>query len=189
MGFGDLAAANPESKIPTPNLDLLAAQGMRFSDAHSSSGVCTPSRYALLTGRFHWRKFHGIVNSFGPPVLAREEDESTPSNLPDCHPAKTPAQRRSTAAPIFLFRITGAIAVRNSPRSLRMITFKAGVGGCLRKCSAKKRLKIQATRRASQAGTHSSWSQTGQVAKVARASWSTWPQQVQACGPASAGRR
>lgn len=69
MGYGDLGANNPGSKIPTPNLDRLAAQGMRFTDAHSSSGICTPSRYALLTGRFHWRKFHGIVNSFDPPVL------------------------------------------------------------------------------------------------------------------------
>jgi arylsulfatase A len=73
MGFGDLSANNPASKIPTPNLDRLAAQGMRFTDAHSSSGVCTPSRYALLTGRFHWRKFHGIVNAFDPPVLDDSE--------------------------------------------------------------------------------------------------------------------
>jgi arylsulfatase A len=73
MGFGDLGAQNPDSKIPTPNLDRLAAQGMRFSDAHSSSGVCTPSRYGLLTGRFHWRKFHGIVNAFAPPVLDADE--------------------------------------------------------------------------------------------------------------------
>jgi arylsulfatase A len=73
MGFGDLGANNPESKIPTPNLDRLAAQGMRFTDAHSSSGVCTPSRYAMLTGRFHWRKFHGIVNSFDPPALDAAE--------------------------------------------------------------------------------------------------------------------
>jgi arylsulfatase A len=73
MGFGDLGANNPDSKIPTPNLDKLAAQGMRFSDAHSSSGVCTPSRYALLTGRFHWRKFHGIVNAFEAPVLEAAE--------------------------------------------------------------------------------------------------------------------
>ena len=73
MGFGDLGANNPASKIPTPHLDRLAAQGMRFTDAHSSSGVCTPSRYALLTGRFHWRKFHGIVNSFDPPVLDTAE--------------------------------------------------------------------------------------------------------------------
>ncbi len=69
MGFGDVAIQNAESKIPTPNLDQLAREGMRFTDAHSSSGICSPSRYALLTGRFHWRKFHGIVNSFGPSVF------------------------------------------------------------------------------------------------------------------------
>jgi arylsulfatase A len=73
MGFGDLACQNPESKIPTPHLDRLAREGMRFTDGHSSSGICTPSRYALLTGRFHWRKFHDIVNSFDPPVVAEEE--------------------------------------------------------------------------------------------------------------------
>jgi arylsulfatase A len=69
MGYGDLGVQNPDSKIPTPNLDRLAREGMRFTDAHSSSGICTPSRYALLTGRFHWRKFHDIVNSFDPPRL------------------------------------------------------------------------------------------------------------------------
>jgi arylsulfatase A len=69
MGFGDLAIQNPESKIPTPHLDRLAREGTRFTDAHSSSGVCTPSRYALLTGRYHWRKFHAIVTSFEPPVI------------------------------------------------------------------------------------------------------------------------
>ena len=72
MGFGDLGVQNPESKIPTPNLDNLAAQGTRFTDAHSSSGVCTPSRYAMLHGRYHWRKFHGIVNSFDQPILDDE---------------------------------------------------------------------------------------------------------------------
>jgi arylsulfatase A len=75
MGYGDLGANNSASKIPTPHLDQLAAEGMRFTDAHSSSGICTPSRYALLTGRFHWRKFHGIVNSFDKPVF--DDDELT----------------------------------------------------------------------------------------------------------------
>jgi len=55
MGYGDLLANNPNSKIPTPNLDRLAEQGMRFTDAHASSSVCTPSRYAILTGRYAWR--------------------------------------------------------------------------------------------------------------------------------------
>jgi arylsulfatase A len=69
MGYGDLGVNNPESKIPTPNLDRLAAEGMRFTDGHSSSGICTPSRYALLTGRHHWRDFHGIVQALGPTVF------------------------------------------------------------------------------------------------------------------------
>ena len=72
LGYGDLQCYNPQSKIPTPNLDTLAAQGMRFTDAHSSSGICTPSRYAMLTGRHHWRDFHGIVNAFGKSVFQPE---------------------------------------------------------------------------------------------------------------------
>ena len=73
MGYGDLAIQNSGSKIPTPHLDQLARDGMRFTDAHSSSGICSPSRYALLTGRYHWRKFHDIVDSFGPSVFAPGE--------------------------------------------------------------------------------------------------------------------
>lgn len=69
MGYGDLGATNPASKIPTPHLDRLAAEGMRFTDAHSSSGICSPSRYALLAGRHHWRDFHDIVTVFGPSVF------------------------------------------------------------------------------------------------------------------------
>lgn len=55
MGYGDVACNNPESKIPTPNLDRMAAAGMRFTDAHAASSVCTPSRYSILTGRYCWR--------------------------------------------------------------------------------------------------------------------------------------
>ena len=69
MGYGDLNCQNPDSKIPTPHLDQLAAKGMRFTDAHSSSGICSPSRFALLTGTYHWRRQHGIVNSFGTPFF------------------------------------------------------------------------------------------------------------------------
>ena len=72
MGYGDLGAQNTESKIPTPNLDRLAKEGMRFTDGHSSSGICTPSRYALLTGRHHWRDFHGIVGAMGNSVFKPE---------------------------------------------------------------------------------------------------------------------
>jgi len=72
LGFGDLGCYNKESKIPTPNLDRLAGEGIRFTDGHSSSGICTPSRYALLTGRHHWRDFHGIVQAMGNSVFKPE---------------------------------------------------------------------------------------------------------------------
>lgn len=55
MGYGDARCYNPDSKVPTPNIDKLAGQGMRFTDAHSPSSVCTPTRYAFLTGRYTWR--------------------------------------------------------------------------------------------------------------------------------------
>lgn len=55
MGYGDVGAFNPQSKIPTPNLDRLARQGMRFTDAHAPGAVCVPSRYGLLTGRYLFR--------------------------------------------------------------------------------------------------------------------------------------
>lgn len=73
LGYGDLRCYNPDSKIPTPNLDRLAAAGTRFTDGHSSSGICTPSRYAMLTGRHHWRDFHGIVNSFDASVFKKDQ--------------------------------------------------------------------------------------------------------------------
>jgi arylsulfatase A len=55
MGYGDVGIYNPESKIPTPNLDALAAAGMRFTDAHSPASVCTPTRYGIMTGEYAWR--------------------------------------------------------------------------------------------------------------------------------------
>ena len=56
LGYGDVSCLNPErGKISTPHLDKLASQGMTFTDAHSGSSVCTPTRYGLLTGRYAWR--------------------------------------------------------------------------------------------------------------------------------------
>jgi arylsulfatase A len=55
QGYGDVSALNPESKFQTPNIDRIANEGMIFTDGHSSDGVCTPSRYSLLTGRYSWR--------------------------------------------------------------------------------------------------------------------------------------
>ena len=55
MGYGDISALNPQSRIQTPNIDRLAREGMSFTDAHSGSAVCTPTRYGILTGRYCWR--------------------------------------------------------------------------------------------------------------------------------------
>lgn len=72
LGYGDIQCYNPDrGLIPTPHVDRLAREGMRFTDAHSSSGVCSPSRYTLLTGRYHWRSRlqSGIVGLWGPPLI------------------------------------------------------------------------------------------------------------------------
>ena len=55
MGYGDPGCYNPDSKIPTPNIDALAKDGMRFTDAHAAGPLCHVSRYGLLTGRYPWR--------------------------------------------------------------------------------------------------------------------------------------
>jgi arylsulfatase A-like enzyme len=55
LGYGDVACYNPEAKVPTPHIDRLAARGLRFTDAHSPSTVCTPTRYSILTGRMAFR--------------------------------------------------------------------------------------------------------------------------------------
>jgi arylsulfatase A-like enzyme len=55
LGYGDVGAFNPQSRIPTPHLDRLAREGMRLTDAHAAAALCTPTRYGLLTGRYPWR--------------------------------------------------------------------------------------------------------------------------------------
>jgi arylsulfatase A-like enzyme len=71
MGLGDVGAYNAESRIPTPGIDSLANTGMRFTDAHSPSAVCTPTRYALLTGRYSWRSSmkKGVLKGYSPLLI------------------------------------------------------------------------------------------------------------------------
>lgn len=71
LGYGDVSALNPQGKIKTPRLDQLAAQGMTFTEAHSTAAVCTPSRYSILTGRYSWRSTlkSGVLGGFGKPLL------------------------------------------------------------------------------------------------------------------------
>ena len=75
LGSGDVGCYNPASKIPTPNMDRLAKEGVRFTDAHSPSAVCTPTRYALLTGRYAWRTRlqRNVIGPFSEPLIAEKQ--------------------------------------------------------------------------------------------------------------------
>lgn len=71
LGIGDLGCYNAKSKIPTPHLDKLAKSSMRFTDMHSPSSVCTPTRYGLLTGRYAWRTKlkKGVLKGLSPALI------------------------------------------------------------------------------------------------------------------------
>ena len=71
LGYGDVGCYNTNSKIPTPHLDRLATQGMRFTDAHAPASVCSPTRYALLTGRYAWRSRlqRGVLAPWDKPLI------------------------------------------------------------------------------------------------------------------------
>ena len=74
MGIDSVAALNEKCGIATPNLDRLVAGGLTFTDAHSGSAVCSPTRYGVLTGRYSWRTRmkQGIVGQWQPPLIAGE---------------------------------------------------------------------------------------------------------------------
>jgi arylsulfatase A-like enzyme len=71
LGYGDVKCNNPDGKIATPNVDRLAAAGMRFTDAHTTSSVCTPTRYGVLTGRYNWRSRlqSGVLGGLSPRLI------------------------------------------------------------------------------------------------------------------------
>ena len=71
LGYGDISCLNAASKIQTPNIDKLAAEGMSFTNAHSAAAVCTPTRYGLLTGRYPWRSKlkSGVLGLYDPPLI------------------------------------------------------------------------------------------------------------------------
>ena len=71
LGYGDVRCFNSDGKIATPHLDRLGAGGMRFTDAHSSSAVCTPTRYGILTGRYNWRSSlkSGVLNGYSKRLI------------------------------------------------------------------------------------------------------------------------
>lgn len=78
MGYGDAGCYNSESKIATPNIDKLASQGIMFTDAHTPSSVCTPTRYGLLTGRYCWRTRvkSGVILGYDETPLIEHDRET-----------------------------------------------------------------------------------------------------------------
>lgn len=83
LGYGDLQCYNPESRVPTPNLNRLATQGMRFTDAHSPCTVCTPTRYSLMTGQMAFRIPRGgtVFTGAGGPSLIADSRLTLPEML------------------------------------------------------------------------------------------------------------
>jgi arylsulfatase A-like enzyme len=82
LGYGDLSCYNPESKIPTPHIDRLAAGGIRFTDAHSPSTVCTPTRYSILTGRMAFRTGNrSVFTGAGGPNMIEQGRLTLPEML------------------------------------------------------------------------------------------------------------
>jgi arylsulfatase A-like enzyme len=81
MGYGSVAANNPKNKIPTPSLDRLVDEGMNFTDAHTDTSVCTPTRYGLMTGRYSWRSGlkSGVTWGFFPSLI--EPDRTTVADV------------------------------------------------------------------------------------------------------------
>lgn len=77
MGYGDLSSLNSKSGIKTPNMNKIVEQGIHFTDAHSNSSVCTPTRYGILTGRYAWRSRlkNGVLWGYDQPLI--EEDRVT----------------------------------------------------------------------------------------------------------------
>lgn len=71
LGYGDVKCLNPDGKIATPSFDRLAKEGMIFTDAHSGSSVCTPTRYGVITGRYAWRSKlqSGVLGGLSPRLI------------------------------------------------------------------------------------------------------------------------
>ncbi len=85
LGTGDVHCYNSGSRIPTPNMDRVAEEGIRFTDAHTGSGVCTPTRYGLLTGRYCWRSRlkRGVLNGYSEHLI--DSERTTIASLLKAH--------------------------------------------------------------------------------------------------------
>ena len=72
MGYGQPKSYREGTEFKTPNIDRLATEGMRFTDAHSAASVCTPTRYGILTGRYPSRiGQYGVLTTYSPPIIPK----------------------------------------------------------------------------------------------------------------------
>ena len=91
MGYGDPQCYNDDSQIPTPHLNRLAAEGMMFTNAHTNSSVCTPTRYGIITGEYSWRGplKRGVTWSYDAPII--ERNQTTIASMLKAHGYSTAA--------------------------------------------------------------------------------------------------
>ena len=89
LGIGDVSIYNENSKIQTPNLDKMGAEGMKFTDAHTSSSVCTPTRYGILTGRYNWRTPLKEFVTWGNSPMLIKDSRLTVADMLQKHGYKT----------------------------------------------------------------------------------------------------
>ena len=130
MGIGEISCYNTEGKIPTPHVDALARQGMKFMDAHTGSSVCTPTRYGILTGRYAWRtslkdggsrrgvneqKSKPVINSADHLLFDMQKDESETTNLLHQHPEVVESLKKEFANVIKAGRSTPGVPGENDP--------------------------------------------------------------------------
>ena len=82
LGFGDLTCYGA-SELPTPNLDQMAAEGIRYTNSYATAATCTPSRYSLLTGAYPWRNKNAQILPGDAPMIIGKNERTLPSTLRD----------------------------------------------------------------------------------------------------------
>ncbi|MFK8111162.1 MAG: arylsulfatase [Rubripirellula sp.] len=134
LGFGDVSCYNPSSKIKTPHIDRLAEDGMRFTDAHTPSSVCTPTRYGILTGRYCWRTRlkYRVLDGFDPPLI--EQDQVTVPSLLRQHGYQTGCVGKWHLGMQWTDRVGAAVPAvsidrRTPPRSGRDVDYTQPIEG------------------------------------------------------------
>jgi len=126
LGYGDVSCYNTESKVATPNLDRLARQGMRFTDAHSPSTVSTPSRYSLLTGRMAFRiPYKGVFAGVGGPCLIKEDQLTLPQMLRE--QGYTTAMTGKWHVGLSFFDTTGQRITKGGIEGVKMIDYSRAI--------------------------------------------------------------